>query len=214
MSKQLQAIINGQGEPCPAVPGSEITISLGDCELFLQEFCGLQIGISQFYQPQKPEGFFWPVPCAAALSYDRLADVVRVQQLPHYPQTLRFLLQQVDRSFDCRRPEEDGNYLLWTPAGIEANQACPELRAKSFRELWQMKEEVLSCREALILYLLIFWKTKGQAFLDSKGLTRTGSRDVDNRGVCVLSNAYGLRICWEYPDNADPNGGARFAVPS
>jgi len=211
--RQLQAIITGQNEPRPALPGSEIVLTHEDCVQFLRKFCGIkhvQGLINMAWPQQKPRGFFWPVPCHKALTYDRLAELIVKRKVPHYDWVPDYLRKQVDRGFDCRGVGSD--YILWTPTGIESREACPELREISYRDLWQMKGEVLNCREAVILWLLVYWKTQGQVRLDPKGWTRTSSRLVDGHGVHVRASDDRLYVLWDTPGNAHPDGSARSAV--
>ncbi len=203
----------GEKAMVPAQPkkaGSDLTLTFDDCEQFLREFCGIAgYAVDVHKVPAKPEGNFWPVPCAAVLTYERLAELIKKHSVPHRDWTLD-QLRRVDAKLDCRKAE-DGNYLLFTPAGVEATKACPQFVGVSYRNLWDNRE-VLTCREAVILWLFVWFSSKRKILLDIKGWTRTSSRGVGGLGVCVDSCVGRLNVCWSSPGSSDPLGSARSAV--
>ena len=207
-----KAVVLVAPEKARTIPGSDLALTLDDCEQFLREFCGITGYAVDVHQvPAKPEGDFWPDPCHSALTYDRLAELIVEKGVPHYDWVPDFLRRQVDRSFDARKAE-DGNYVLYTPAGIEAIKARPEFKGVSYLRLWEDKAKVLTCREAVILWLFVSWKTGGKTKLDRKGWTRTGSRSVLGFGVYVLACVDRLRVYWNDPALGYPCGSARSAV--
>ncbi len=185
---------------------NSLDLSVGNAGRFLREFCGViaYVGVPPGSEPKG----HWAIPCAEELTYKRLATLIVEKQVPHCEGTPT-QLRQVDATFDCRRAE-DGNYLLFTPAGVEATKACPQFVEISYRQLWGDKSK-LTCREAVILWLFVWWTSRGKVLLDIKGWTRTSSRSLAGYGVSVNSYNGRLHVGLNNPDIGDLDS-SRFAV--
>lgn len=195
----LQAIINA------------IAISATDCRRFLLEFVGLAEDRVGFLHGRPPaDKPYWPDPDWGP-TYAELADLVERRDVPRYDWTCN-QLRQIDGTFDIRQPDPAGR-LLYTPAEIEATHACPEFVGVSYRKLWwQHKEAVVTAREAVILWLLVYWKSGGKTQLDRKGWTRTGSQGVNGDGVYVNGGGGRLGVNGSNPDSSTPLGSSRSVV--
>lgn len=188
------------------VPGSDLFFSMDECTRFVREFGGVKdADCSKWAKAKEPAGAYWPIP-DAGWTYEELAALCA--KVPHYDWTLD-QLRRVDGSLDKRQPDKAGR-LLWTPAGLESTQACPELVGVSYRRLWEMQEKVVNGREAVILWLLVYWKY--QIMLDTTGWTRTCSRCAGGGGVSVSASGQGLHVGWCGPGGGDPGGGSRSLV--
>ncbi len=182
----------------------ELDLSVENAFRFLREFCGIEVNLPG----PDPKGR-WTIPCAKELTYERLAALIEERKVPRRDMMLA-QLRKVDATFDCRKAE-DGDYLLFTPAGVEATGACPDFVGVSYRQLWGDKS-VLTCREAVILWLFVWFSSKGKTLLDAKGWTRTSSRYIRGFGVCVDGCEGGLNVYWYDPDDFSVGGSARSAV--
>jgi len=185
------------------VSGSELTFDLEDASKFLRDFAGLKgQDCARWLTREVPAGNHWAI-CGNLTSKQILALVTKVPHWRWTPENLR----AIDVDFDARQPAEQ---ILWTPAGLEATQACPKFVGVSYRWLWEVKEQVVTCREAVILLLQIYWKHK--VWLDPVGWTCTGSRRVDGGGVYVDGYDGELDVRWNNPGNAYPSGSSRSVV--
>ena len=188
------------------VRGSDLVVTLDDCTKFVREFGGAKdADCAQWVTAEAPIGVFWPIP-DAGLSYEEL--VALVAKVPHY-EWVSDQFRAINVNLDPRQTTKPGR-LLWTPAGIKATEACPDLVGVSYRCLWEMQDGVVTAREAVILWLFIYWKFT--VMLDTTGWTRTCSRSVGGRGVCVRAFGQGLSVDWSNPDSAHPSGGSRSVV--
>ena len=189
------------------VGGSKLEISVEDCNRFLRDFgrVGKPDCAKLAQAPRPGDRHYWPIP-DVGWSYKQIRQLVERNKVPF------FWDLTVDKGFDVRKPVKTGR-LLWAPAGVEAVDACPQFRGVSCNTLWDgHKNQIVTAREAIILWLLVRFVSNGETLLDRRGWTRTGSRDVDGFGVYVSAGGEGLRVGWDDPTDVNPDGGARSVV--
>jgi hypothetical protein len=188
------------------VPGSELVFGLTEGTQFLREFCGIAgVDCVRWVTTEKPAGNHWAL-CDAGWTTEEL--IALCGNVPHYD-FVADQLRAVRQESDARQPDRKGR-ILWTPAGLESTHACPEFVGVSYRRLWDIATQVVTAREAAILWLEIYWKH--QKMLDKKGWTCTGSRDADGGGVHVGSNNGKLYVSWHGADSDNPRASARSVV--
>jgi hypothetical protein len=188
------------------IPGSELVFGLAEGAQFLREFCGIAgADCAPWATKEQPAGTNWAI-CDAGWTTEEL--IALCEKVPHYD-FVADMLRAIKQELDPRQPDKKGR-ILWTPAGLEATQACPEFVSVSYRRLWQISGKVLTARETVILWLEIYWKH--QKMLDRIGWSRTCSRNADGSGVNVDSSSDRLGVLWRGADSDNPNGSARSAV--
>jgi|GEM_PF-5488817 len=187
--------------------GADIKIGVEEVGRFLRDVFGLTVDYGRFVSTARAASTSdWAIPDHPSLTYARIAEAAKKAKLPlHW----YVAAASIDAEFDVRQPSEG---LLWTPAGIESTEACPELVGVPCNSLWERKATVVTAREEIILALLVRHVTKGATLLDLRGWTRTASRRVDGGGVGVDAGGGGVCVYWTYPASDDRHGSSRSVV--
>jgi len=189
------------------IVGADIKIGVEEVGRFLRDVFGLTVDYGRFVSTARAASRSdWAIPDHPSLTYARIAEAARMAKLPlHW----YVAAASIDAEFDVRQPSEG---LLWTPAGIESTEACPELVGVPCNSLWERKATVVTAREEIVLALLVRHVTKGATLLDLRGWTRTASRSVRGDGVGVLARGGGVYVNWADPAGVSRAGGSRSVV--
>ena len=194
---------------------SELVFTLADGNEFLRDFAevGGRLSCSNWLDQPAPNNSasFWPI-CDAGWSYEDLIPLV--EKVPHWRWTIRNI-QNIEEEFDVRQPKKR---VLWTPVGLTAVQACPQYAGYNPRQILGIKKQVITCREAIILFLQIYWKHRIWLDVGKVSKTWTGSQSNEGHGVDIYSAEGKLSVGGEEPvktngeEPTEVRGGPRLVI--